>query len=168
MTSATILKFTGSASLMWTTETISNNYSYIIQLSLFACLIIINLFLILIIFTLSFTLFFYVQGIHQSIKQELAWIRGHRKWPEPLAIMRSRDYRKKRDSHHRHRHCQIVNRSSALLHKQDYFHDSSVNVKDNAITSQFLINSLPLQTHDQVIQCIDESVYQLQLCATKS
>ena len=92
---------------MSTTEAISNNNHYIIHLSLFPYLIIISLFLVLItlmLFILSFALFLYIQCIHQSIKQELVWIRQHRKWPEQPAIRPPLYYRKRRDRDHWHWH----------------------------------------------------------------
>src|SRR5438045_3963810 len=78
--------------------------------------------------------------------------------------MRHRHYRKKRDRHPHHRHCQYINESSALLHEQDYSNDDSTQFKDSIMTPQSLSLS---QTRDQITQCIDESVSQLHSCAAK-
>ena len=72
--------------------------------------------------------------------------------------MRPRHYRNKRDRHHRHRHCQYIDQSSVPLHKQGYSDDGSMKFVIT-MTPQSLS---PPQTHDQAIQCIDDSVFQLQ------
>ena len=63
----------------------SNNGPYITQLSLFACLIIVGLFLILVTLSLSSAFFlFYTRGIRQPLysPQELVWFMRHKKWLE--------------------------------------------------------------------------------------
>ena len=149
ITHATILKPIESTSSMSTVKAIANSNSYIIQLSLFTCLFIISLFLILITLFLFFVIFVYIRYTQQSFKQELVWARRRQKWLGQLAIKRRRHYRKKRDRHHHHQHFHYINQSFSILQEQDYF---------NSIKSQFLSS---LQTHDQVVQYIDEFVYQL-------
>ena len=74
---ATILRLTGSTTLMSTTQAIPKINFYIIQLALFTCLILVNLFLILITFSLSFILFLYIQDTYQSLysRHEISY--GH-------------------------------------------------------------------------------------------
>ena len=109
--------------------------------------------------------FLYIPGIHHSTKQELASIRRHRKWSERPAIVRPRYYRKNRDRHHRHRHLHYIDQSFSSFHKQGCFHDFTArSVPQNTILTNIpRPQSLsPRHTHDQVIQCDNESVYQLQ------
>src|SRR5208282_4075940 len=119
----------------------NENSVYVIQLSLFACLFIISLFLILITLALTFTLFLYTQGARQSIsRQELVEVVRHEKGLKRL----TRSYcSKKRNRHCHHPRLHYINQSCSSLQKQGCSGSS-------AMTSQ---SSVLPRTHDQVTQC---------------
>jgi hypothetical protein len=146
---STILKpvFGGTSPVLSNAQATPNNNSiYVIQLSLFACLSIVSLFLILITLALTFILVLYTRGARQSIsRQESVGVVRPKKRLKRLM----RSYcSNKRNRHCLHSHPGYIDQSSTPHHKQG--------------CSGFAMPSPPRPTHDQATQCNDGSIYQLQ------
>src|SRR5216117_1925180 len=146
------------------TSPMPNNGPYIVQLSLFACLIIVSLFLILLALSASFAFFYTrITGPIYSQRelawviysqQELVWVMRHQKWLDnamPLPIMRPQSYRNKRNRRHRYQPRHYIDQSLSSSHQQGY--------SDSTMARQALSR---LQPRDQATQWNDGSVYQLQ------
>src|SRR5213083_2964512 len=105
------------------TSPMPNNGPYIVQLSLFACLIIVSLFLILLALSVSFA-FFYTRITGPIYSQrELVWVMRHQKWLDnamPLPIMRPQSYRNKRNRRHRYQPRHYIDQSLSSSHQQGY------------------------------------------------
>src|SRR5216117_4008612 len=143
------------------TSPMPNNGPYIVQLSLFACLIIVSLFLILLGLSVSFAFFYTrITGPIYSQRelawviysqQELVWVMRHQKWLDnamPVPIMRPQSYRNKRNRRHRYRRRHYIDQSLSSSHQQGYSDSTKALSR--------------LQPRDQATQWNDGSVYQLQ------